>query len=133
MALMSCISVLSAQVKKTYKDQNHKHQTVVVKTSDEDNDLEILDAQFNIDNFKVGEVVKITTENSAQISKKQPKTRLKENKRRNKFRKNKVALSSYKGRSLGGKHKDKKPSLAYNDPPKRKRSKDYSKKCYKFK
>lgn len=131
-ALLSCLTTLTAQVKKTYKDQNHQHQTVVIKTSDSDNDLDILDAQFNIDNFKVGEVVKITTEKRLQIDKSRAKSKLQNNKRSAKLNKNNDASTAFKGRSLGGKRKDKKPKLAYNNPPKKKKGKDYSKKCYKF-
>lgn len=138
---MCCTTILSAQVKKTYKDQKHKHQTVVIKSSDSDDDLEILDAQFNIDNFKVGEVVKITTEKTVQINKSQPATAIDYKRKSPKIKKVKTekskkkntALTQFKGRSLGGKRKDKKPKLAFTDPPKRKRGKDYSKKCYRFK
>jgi len=133
LALLSCITSLSAQVKKTYQDQNHKNQTVVVKSAETDNDLEILDAQFDIEKFKVGEVVKITTEKSVQINKNKSSKDALVVSRKSIFKRDKHSNTGFKGNSLSTKRKNKKPKMVFNDPPKRKGGKDFSKKCYKFK
>ena len=52
-----------SQVKKQYKDETFAQTTVVVKENKtEASDLEILDAQFDIDDFGMDQVIKITTE-----------------------------------------------------------------------
>jgi len=50
-----------SQVKKQYKDEVHKSTTVVIK-EDGANDFEILNNQFNLDDYKVNEQIKITTD-----------------------------------------------------------------------
>jgi len=52
-----------SQVKKQYKDETFAQTTIVVKESKTNaTDQEILDAQFDIDDFGMDQVIKITTE-----------------------------------------------------------------------
>jgi hypothetical protein len=52
-----------SQVKKQYQDKVHKSTTVVIK-EDGANDLDILNTQFNLDDYAVNEQIKITTDHS---------------------------------------------------------------------
>ena len=54
-----------SQVKKQYQDQVHKSTTVVIK-EDGANDLDILNTQFNLDDYAVNEQIKITTDHSTK-------------------------------------------------------------------
>ncbi len=61
--LFAINSVATSQVKKQYRDDVHKSTTVVIKENDA-NDLDILNSQFNLDDYKVNEQIKITTDQS---------------------------------------------------------------------
>jgi len=50
-----------SQVKKQYQDNVHKSTTVVIK-EDGANDFDILNSQFNLDDYAVNEQIKITTD-----------------------------------------------------------------------
>ena len=54
-----------SQVKKQYQDEVHKSTTVVIK-EDGANDLDILNTQFNLDDYAVNEQIKITTDQSTK-------------------------------------------------------------------
>ena len=66
LALMLVLSQTAfSQVKKQYKDEVFAQTTIVVKESKTDaTDQEILDAQFDIDDFGMDQVIKITTESN---------------------------------------------------------------------
>ncbi len=59
--LFTIDSVAMGQIKKQYRDEVHKSTTVVIK-EDGANDLDILNSQFNLDDYKVNEQIKITTD-----------------------------------------------------------------------
>ena len=54
-----------SQVKKQYQDTVHKSTTVVIK-EDGANDLDILNSQFNLDDYAVNEQIKITTDHTVK-------------------------------------------------------------------
>ncbi len=54
---------LDAQVRRKYKDDKLKDHTVVIKEHKDVSDMDILNAEFDIDEFEVGQVIRITTEN----------------------------------------------------------------------
>lgn len=60
-----------SQVKKQYRDETHKSTTVVIKEEGA-NDLEILNSQFNLDDYAVNEQIKITTAPSSPTAKQLP-------------------------------------------------------------
>ncbi len=53
--------VVTAQVKKTYQDTNNAATTVVVKEDGVD-DYDVLENNFDIDEYGIGQVIRITTE-----------------------------------------------------------------------
>lgn len=55
-------NAVHAQIKRQYKDKKFAKQTVVIKESATQSDMDILNSQFNIDEIEVGEVIRITTE-----------------------------------------------------------------------
>ena len=59
--LFAIDSVALSQVKKQYRDNVHTSTTVVIK-EDGANDFDILNSQFNLDDYKVNEQIKITTD-----------------------------------------------------------------------
>jgi len=59
--LFAIDSVAMSQVKKQYRDEVHKSTTVVIKEEGA-NDFDILNNQFNLDDYKVNEQIKITTD-----------------------------------------------------------------------
>lgn len=59
---------LQAQIKRQYQDSIHLAETVVIKDSATVSDMEILNNEFNIDEYEVGEVIRITTENLPESS-----------------------------------------------------------------
>lgn len=61
MVLFAIDSVAFSQVKKQYRDDVHKSTTIVIK-EDGANDFDILNSQFNLDDYKVNEQIKITTD-----------------------------------------------------------------------
>jgi len=63
MVLFTVDSVVMSQVKKQYRDNVDKSTTVVIK-EDGANDLDILNNQFNIDDYAINEQIKITTDQS---------------------------------------------------------------------
>jgi hypothetical protein len=58
---LGVVSVNNAQVKKTYQDTNFSQTTVVVKEEGSE-DYDILDAHFDIEEYNVGQVIRIKTE-----------------------------------------------------------------------
>lgn len=59
-----CIdSVAMSQIKKQYKDEVHKSTTIVIK-EDGVNDFDILNNQFNLDDYQLNEQIRITTDQS---------------------------------------------------------------------
>ncbi|GEM_PF-1814765 len=68
--LFAIDSLAMSQVKKQYRDEVHKSTTVVIKEEGA-NDFDILNSQFDLDDYKVNEQIKITTDQpltSASIS-----------------------------------------------------------------
>ena len=63
MVLFTVDSIALSQVKKQYRDNVDKSTTVVIK-EDGASDLDILNNQFNIDDYAVNEQIKITTDQS---------------------------------------------------------------------
>lgn len=63
MVLFTVDSVAMSQVKKQYRDKLDKSTTVVIKV-DGANDIDILNSQFNLDDYAVNEQIKITTDQS---------------------------------------------------------------------
>ncbi len=61
MVLFAIDSVAISQVKKQYRDDVHTSTTVVIKEEGA-NDFDILNSQFNLDDYKVNEQIKITTD-----------------------------------------------------------------------
>jgi len=62
--LFAISSVATSQVKKQYRDNVDKSTTVVIKKEGA-NDLDILNSQFNLDDFAVNEQIRITTDQQA--------------------------------------------------------------------
>lgn len=139
--ILGAILLLSAnadaQVKKKYKDQKHEQQTVVIKTSVEEDDIEILNAEFDINDFKVGEQIKITTENTVAVGATEHTSNAKAfekspEKKRFKVKK-KQKRQDFVGSSLTfKKRKRKRAKLAYNSLPKHPGKTDHRKKCPKW-
>lgn len=61
-AMLFAIQV-DAQVRRKYKDDKLKDHTVVIKEHKDVSDMDILNSEFDIDEFEVGQVIRITTEN----------------------------------------------------------------------
>jgi len=61
LVLFAFDSVAMSQVKKQYRDEVNKSTTVVIKEEGA-NDFDILNSQFNLDDYKVNEQIKITTD-----------------------------------------------------------------------
>jgi len=124
------------QVKTKFQDKDHKHQTVVIKTSEEDDDMEILNSQFNIDEVKVGEEIRITTErvNTASLGAKKS-TKLaeqKENKLQSRRLKKFPKQLSSSAVTFKKKKKKRKAVFVYDNSTKKERRKRLNEKCYKF-
>ncbi len=65
---MACIAIIltqtvEAQIKRQYKDEKVPKQTVVIKEGSSMSDMEILNSEFDLDDYTVGEQIRITTEN----------------------------------------------------------------------
>ncbi len=64
--MLTGLSTLQAQIKRQYQDENHRNQTVVVKDGDM-SDMDILNSQFNLDDYSLGDVIMITTEGKVEV------------------------------------------------------------------
>lgn len=75
MALIAIIltQTVQAQIKRQYKDDKIARQTVVVKEESSMSDIEILNSQFDLDDYAVGEQIRITTENLPEQAPETPK------------------------------------------------------------
>ena len=124
-----------AQVKKKFQNQKHKHQTVVVKENSEISDLDILDSEFNIEDFRVGETIRITTDDQTASKEVTTHNQIKKQHKRKVSSKSKKS-KKFVGRSLNFSKKrtkrKKRSDYAFYPQPKKSKGKDYSNKCYRW-
>ena len=136
---------VQAQVKRQYQDEKYTDQTVVIKEEASISDMDILHSQFNLDDIEVGEVIRITTEsmpeNTAEVIEPidektvitpdaaQEVVTVQEIEKEEEIRPDAKSKSDSSTYSKTDKIKRRKPRFKKQ---KRKRAKNYKKKCYRF-
>jgi len=132
-AIVMVTAQLSAQeVKRSFKDVNDGNTTVVIKASKEKDDIEILNEQFDIEEFRVGEVIRITTDEPMEVAP-IPSPKRAKVKPLSTRKKGKQDVFTYKGTSFNKKKRRKKDKAVYtfNNEKSKKRSRA-EKRCYEF-